>query len=39
MPLGGDIISATGETRDEARVHALEQAQDEDVRLALTVAH
>jgi hypothetical protein len=38
MPVGGDLISATGETRDEARAHALELAQDEDVRQALVEA-
>jgi hypothetical protein len=39
MPLGDDLISATGETRDEARAHALAQAADEDVREALVHAH
>ena len=39
MPLGGDVLSATGETRDEARLHALEVAQDADVRDALAAAH
>ncbi|MEO7191266.1 MAG: hypothetical protein ABI051_09435 [Vicinamibacterales bacterium] len=39
MPIGGDLISATGDTRDDARTHALEQAPDEDVREALVAAH
>ena len=39
MPMGGDLISATGETRDDARAQALAQAREEDVREALVDAH
>jgi len=39
MPEGGDLISATGDTRDAARDRALEQTSDEDVREALASAH
>ena len=41
MPVGGDVVSATGKTKDEARASALAQAQDVDVKDALQpdVAH
>ena len=36
MPVEGDVVSATGRTKDEARANAQAQAQDEDVRDALS---
>ena len=35
MPIGDDVVSAIGKTRDEARAKARDQAADEDVREAL----
>jgi len=35
MPEGGDVVSATGATKDEARDHAFALTEDADVREAL----
>jgi hypothetical protein len=36
MPLEGDVVAAIGKTKDEARANAQAQAQDADVRDALS---
>jgi hypothetical protein len=37
MPIGGDLVSATGATKDEARGRAAAMADDPEIRDALQV--